>query len=321
MSAPRASAQSAAATGARASAFCRAPDALTVFASTIRHVLRAQPVSGDWPVFQVPCDRPARVVDVTTNAILVVDRASTADQDILQYGFAPAPFLAPADVPRQADDPFARLGRWILRPDLSAVPSVWSRGPLGPSGAEALRLAVGAGAVQALAGLADGLCGGDGTSVPRQLLTIAETLSRNHPDYHLYFDAALNEHRALTGEVPSVAPWMDAVRRDLDAAAVPQLRCDLANRERFSLMPIGPGATSLGKAADHIRRALDSLRSNGRSDLGQLNLARACVRDALADMHAARRPPSCRASEYGLWTRAYVPLLHAAQVKVLQTSR
>lgn len=302
-------------------AFCRPPDALSVFALTVRHVLRAQPGTAGWTVFQVPCDTLSSVADAAPRAILIADRAFVSDQDVLQYGFTAVPFFPPVQAPAQPDDPFARLGRWILQPSLTAVPSIWTRGPVDAARLETLRLAVAAGAVQALTGFADTLCAADQSAVPGQLLEAAEAQTRNHPDYHLYFEAALHEHRAILGDSRPLAPLVTAVAQDLRTIVVPQLRCDLGNRDRFSLMPFGPGVTSLTKAAEHIQRSLGALRTDGRSDLGQLNLARACVLDAVVDMQRNRRAPSCRAADYGLWTRAYAPLLHAAQVKVLQTSR
>jgi hypothetical protein len=116
-------------------------------------------------------------------------------------------------------------------------------------------------------------------------------------------------------------PLARSVAQDLSTMVVPRLRCDLGNKDRFSLMPFGAGVTSLTKTAEHIGHALSGLRKDGRSDLGQLNLARACVLEAVTDMLQNSRIPSCNNADYGLWTRAYAPLLHAAQVKVLQTSR
>lgn len=303
------------------STFCRAPEALTLFALTVQHVLRAQRLAGEWPVFQVPCESLSSLADVGPRALLVVDRSFASDQDVLSYGFTPLPVLPAADTAPRPNDPFARIGRWILQPSLAAVPSVWTRGAVEPSRLEVMRLAMAAGAVQALAGLSDTLCSSNRSAVPDQLLASAEQLTRNHPDYHLYFEAALREHQVMLGQSRPLSSLVAAVAQDLRGAVVPHLRCDVGNRDRFSLTPFGPGLTTLTKAAEHIQGALDGLRSEGRSDLAQLNLARTCVLEAVADMQRTSRPPSCQAVDYGLWTRAYAPLLHAAQVKVLQTSR
>lgn len=294
---------------------------MSLFALTVRQVLKAERQDSGWPVFQVPCDPLPSVSDASPTAILIVDRSAATDQDVLQYGFAPFPFAAAAAVTPQPDDPFARLGRWILEPSLAAVPSIWTRGALDPAHSEALRIALAAAAVQSLAGSKDSLCAADSANVPGQLLAAAEANSRSRSDYHLYFEAALNEHRAMAGEPIALATLARSIAQDLRGVVVPQLRCDIGNKDRFSLMPFGAGVTSLTKTAEHIGRALSGLRKDGRSDLGQLNLARACVLEAVDDMLRNGRNPSCNNADYGLWTRAYAPLLHAAQIKVLQTSR
>lgn len=302
------------------SAFCRAPDALTLFAVTVRHVLAARLPGRSWPVYQVPCDSLPAIGDTPT-AILVVDRAFATDQDVLQYGFSAFPFAEAADPPREPNDPFARLGRFIVKPPLSAVPGVWIKGAIGPADTEGLRLAVAAGSVQALAVLSDALCAGDTGRVPEQLLAAATAQTRNVVDYQLYFEAALLEHRAMTSQPVSLTAHATAVQQDLQRMVVPGLRCDVGKRDRFSLTPFGGGATVLTRTAEHLRDALAGLTQHGRADLGQLNLARRCALDAVTEMLRTRRAPACAASDYGLWTRAYAPLLHAAQVKALQASR
>jgi hypothetical protein len=307
-------------------ALCRAPEALDVFSMTVRHVLKAQLPSFAWPVFQLPCDTVSGVSDASQTAILVVDRAFANDQDVLKYGFAPFPFAASPStiVERQPDDPFARLGRLILKPTLTTVPSLWTRGELGADRTDALMLAAAAGAVQAVAGLKDAPCAAGSANVPEQLLAAAEERSRHRLDYHVYFEAALEEQRAVRGQSAArgrLGSLAQSVADALGAVAVPGLRCDLGNRDRFSLMPSGVGATTLARTAEHIEAAVAGVRRSGRSDLGQLNLARACALQAVTEMIRNSRPPTCQAADYGLWTRAYVPLLHAAQVKVLETSR
>lgn len=299
---------------------CRAPEALNLFTMTVRHVLQAHHPQASWPVFQVPCDPLASVSDASRTAILVVDPAFATEQDVLQYGFIPFPFAPPTLVTPQPDDPFARVGRLLLKPTLTAVPSIWTKGALDAAHADALRLAAAAGAVQALAAF-EPLCGRDAATVPEQLLVAAELNSRHRPDYHLFFEAALQEHRAMRGQAAALAPAATATGEALRGVVVPGLRCDVDNRARFSLMPFGPGATSLARTAEHIERAVAGVRSGGRSDLGQLNLARVCALQAVTDMLQSNRLPSCNASDYGLWTSAYAPLLHAAEVKVLETSR
>lgn len=314
-------AQPTAASGARGRALCRAADALNLFTITVRHVLRARGSLPDVPIFQIPCDTLAGASDASHRAILVVDKAFASDQDVLQYGYAPLPFSPDTPTALDPDDPFAHLGRLILQPPLRAVPSIWTRDLPDSAQADALRLASAAGAVQAVAGFRSSLCSTDGSRVPDQLLAAAEANSRSSPGYHLYFEAALQEHQAISGQARSLSSLTQAVVQDLSRVVVPELRCDVGNRDRFSLMPFGSGATSLTKTAEHIQNAIAGLRATGRSDLGQLNLARTCALQALREQLRAQRPPACNAADYGLWTRAYAPLLHAAQVKVLETSR
>lgn len=302
------------------SALCRAPEALTLFAATVRHVLAIRQPGRVWPVYQVPCDALAVIGD-TSPAILVVDRALAGEQEVLQYGFTPFPFSDAAEPVREPDDPFARLGRFIVRPGLSAVPAIWIKGDLRPADVDGLRLAAAAASVQALAAFSDGLCATGPPRVPDQLLSAATTQSRNVPDYHLYFEAAWLEYRAMTDPALPLTSGAAAVQQDLQRTAVPGLRCDVGKRDRFSLMPFGAGVTALARTAEHLRQALAGFTQRGRADLGQLNLAHTCALDAVAEMRRSGRRPSCAAADYGLWTRAYAPLLHAAQVKALQASR
>lgn len=300
---------------------CRAADALTRFATTARHVLRGRAPQTAWSVFQVPCETLADISDLAGSPVLIVDPSFASDQEVLSYGFTSFEFSPRTPVVPQPDDPFARLGRLILKPTLSAVPTVWTRSPLAAGPADALRLAAAAGAVSALAEFRGTLCSDGPPNVPGALLEVAEAQSRHHTDYHLFFDAALQEHRAIRGPRTPLTSVAARVAEAMRGMTVPGLRCDLGNRDRFSLRPFGPGTTSLARAADHIERAHAGVRRNGRSDLGQLNLARACIVEAINEMVRANRAPSCDAQDYGLWSRAYAPLLHAAQVKVLETSR
>ena len=296
---------------------CRTPEPLTLLALGVRQILREHALDTDWPVYQVPCDSLPAIVDASPRAIVIVDRSTASEQDVLQYGLAPFPFGPAGTVEVQPRDPFARLGRLVTTPALTAVPSVWIRGSVAPAQADVLRLALAAGAVQAIAGFRQPLCDSPDAAVVDGLLAAASENARNHPDYLLYFQAARLEYQFASGQAVELAPAADAVARDLAGFAVQGLRCDVGNRDRFSLSPFGSGSTSLARAAEHLRSAVEGARRNGRSDLGQVNLARACTLDAIRDMLQRQRSPSCRADDYGLWTRTYAPLLQAAQVKAL----
>lgn len=310
-------------TPARAApALCRAPDALTLFTNTVRQFLRTRRVDG-WTVAQLPCDTLPVLADSPARLLLIVDRASASDQDVLQYGFSPLPFgdATANRVALRPDDPFARIGRLIARPPLTAVPSIWIRGALDAGQADAVSMALAGGALQSVAGFTNPLCSPDETRVTEALLTAAVDAARNHPELRLYLEAALLERQRIGGQGVSITAAAQAVAADLASGVVPGLRCDVGKRERFSLMPFGPGTSSLALTADHLRHALASVRAGERSDLGHVNLARVCALDAVRDLLRRQRAPSCRADDYGLWTSAYAPLLHAAQVKVLVSSR
>ena len=296
---------------------CRTPEPLTLLATGVRQILGEQHLDAEWPVYQVPCDTLPSIVDSVPRAIVIVDRSSASEQDVLQYGFTPFAFGQANAVAVQPGDPFARLGRLVVTPALTAVPSIWVRGTLTPAQADVLRLALAAGAVQAIAGFRQPLCDSPDSAVVEALLNAAVENARNHPDYLLYFQAARLEHQLATGQSVDLAQSADAVVRDLSGVVVQGLRCDVGNRDRFSLSPFGSGSTSLARAAEHLRSAVEGARRTGRSDLGQVNLARVCTLDAIRDMLQRQRVPSCRADDYGLWTRTYAPLLQAAQVKAL----
>lgn len=307
-------------------ALCRESEPLTLFVLAVRQVLRAHDLAGDWPVYQLPCDSLPEIADNATRAILVVDRAAVTDQAVLQYGFAPFPFATAAAVEPRPNDPFARLGRLLAPPPLSAPPSIWLRGALPPAAVEPLRLALAAGAVQTVAGFTNPLCSPNEARVVHALLGAAVDQARNHPDYLLYLQAAQLEQQAVNSPSRPPAPLAslnlaaEAVAADLSTVTVPGLRCDIGNRERFSLSP-SDGTTSLTRAAAHITSALTDLRRRDRADLGQLNLARVCVLDAVRDLLRRHRTPSCRTDDYGLWNATYAPLLHAAEVKMLGVGR
>ncbi|MGE3177209.1 MAG: hypothetical protein AB7O32_07050 [Vicinamibacterales bacterium] len=307
--------------GRSTQSLCRAPDALSLFAVAVGDLLRAQRPGMRWSVFQVPCETLPGVIDAPAPLVLIVDPGFAGEQEVLSYGFVPFPFATSARVVRQPDDPFARLGRFVLPPRITTVPSIWVKGTLAPEDVDALRLAAAAGAVQAVTAFRDGICESRGSEVPGLLLEAAERHSRHRPDYHAFFDAALEEFRHMRGTPSSsLTTTAEGVVNALRPVTVPGLKCDVGNRDRFSLMPFGPGVTSLARAGVHIDAAVSGAR-RGQRDLAQLNLARVCAFQAISEMVRARREPSCRADDYGLWTGAYAPLLHAAEVKVLETSR
>ena len=137
---------------------CRTPEPLTLLAAGVRQILGEQRLDAEWPVYQVPCDTLPAIVDSAPRAIVIVDRSSASEQDVLQYGFTPFAFGQANAVAVQPGDPFARLGRLVVTPALTAVPSIWVRGTLTPAQADVLRLALAAGAVQAIAGFRQPLC-------------------------------------------------------------------------------------------------------------------------------------------------------------------